>query len=146
MNIDELIAELLSASLALPGEHSEIDGEPVNINVCTKAASALKSLIIELNRKETSLATVSSALSYAESQAAEWRCKAGTLENELRRAELDKADLQRELEEARKDAERIDFLESECFPANPGNFYLEERYCGGNTFREAIDAARQQKG
>lgn len=54
--------------------------------------------------------------------------------------------LEQKLGKALKDAERINYLEDQCFPADPGNFYLEERFTGGQTFRGAIDATRQQKG
>lgn len=74
----------------------------------------------DLERKSSSLAIVSNALSYAESQVSEWRCKSGTLENELRRAELDKAELRKELEEARKDAEMPNTQVKMRTPPNSG--------------------------
>ncbi len=56
------------------------------------------------------------------------------------------AELRRELEEARKDAERLDFIDAHgCDWDGLGAYIGSKSYSGGN-LRECIDSAHQQQG
>lgn len=101
-----------------------------------ESASAIESLQRELDRSRSTIGIISDALSHTERQSSQNNSKAQTLENENRRLILD-------LEEARKDGERLDVIESLVLHPGPGDYYIEHRFKGGGTFREAVDAARQ---
>jgi chromosome segregation ATPase len=123
-DIDELVNRLVvQAEVTMPG-HVVPPSETMR-TMLMEAAKAINQLKTEHLRTKGSLAIATNALSHTESQLAEWRSKAGELENENRRLKAELEDQKAEcatfrhghrvasdncvrleglLEEARKDA------------------------------------------
>jgi chromosome segregation ATPase len=102
--------------------------------VLRSAHDAIEQLRKEHLRTKGSLAIATNALSHTESQLAEWRSKAGELENENRR-------LRAELEEALKDAER--YRKAVLDLARRGHGVMRPKWLIA-TIQRALDAVRQK--
>lgn len=125
-----------SGKLFVHGDYDSIKACQSIIDDRDRLRRELEEARIQLSRKETTIGTVSSALTYAESQASEWRCKAGELDNENRRLKLD-------LEEARRERDIAKSLANLLLDMpNMSKEQLDEM---SSNCRTAI-AARQQKG
>lgn len=156
MLAEESYRELKNGQLSPGAFDSRWDNFHKRANPQTVLAllSQIESLQTELSRRDSTIGIISNALSHAERECAMYRNKAGELENENRRLRLD-------LEEVRKDAERLEWVSVNLMSSKwngivdsgsktqwfiRGDYRYTMQQLIGHDLRSAIDAARQQKG
>jgi hypothetical protein len=183
IDIDELKERLLSASTSLSGEHTDKNGEPVNLNVCTDAYDALSQLQAENaelkrnyqndlhNAVRSEIEQLAKSLRVDQVLAQNGDGDYETLQivrveqssngvcviakgwkmsdmTRIEALERENAELRRELEEARKDADNWNWLASNCDEDAQDDFiqWLARNVADKETINAKVSAARQQQG